>query len=126
MVARADARSAGHGRTTHSTKLVEGERASKSVLTPSARQVAHGDPKKSKKNVENRGFWLRVRARTHDLSHAKRSLYQITDVLVARPELIPAPPGDGSRNQLNTQMSYGKYVFFSYINNCLYKAGLRI
>ena len=31
--------------------------------------------KKAKKNVENRGFWLRVRARTHDLSHAKRSLY---------------------------------------------------
>ena len=38
MVARADARSAGHGRTMHSTKLayLEGERASKSVSTPSA------------------------------------------------------------------------------------------
>ena len=74
----------------------------------------HGDAKKSKKNVENRGFWLRVRARTHDLSHAKRSLCLITSVLVARPELIPEHPGDGSRNQLNTQMSWRRDVFFPF------------
>ena len=80
--------------------------------TPSMRRVAHGDAKKSKKNVENRGFWLRVRARTHDLSHAKRSLCLITSVLVARPELIPKPPGETNRNQLyNSDELWGDAFF---------------
>ena len=115
MVARADARSVGHGRTTrttHSTSFVDVHR--RPSLPPQKRRVPRGDAKKSKKNVENRGLWLRVRARTHDLSHAKRSLCLITSVLVARPELIPEHPGDGSRNQLNTQMSWRRDVFFPF------------
>ena len=51
MVARADARSAGHGRTTHSTKLYRG--GAKAVLTPLSRRVPHGDAKKIKKRPLN-------------------------------------------------------------------------
>ena len=52
MVARADARSAGHGRTTHSTKLVCRGGASRKVRhTPPKRRVPHGDAKKMKKKT---------------------------------------------------------------------------
>ena len=56
MVARADARSAGHGRTTHSTKLVlvcRGGASRKVRHTPPKRRVPHGDTKKSKKKQKN-------------------------------------------------------------------------
>ena len=54
--ARVDGRSAGHGRTTHSTKLVCRGGASRKVRhTPPKRRVAHGDAK-NKKKMENRGF----------------------------------------------------------------------
>ena len=49
MVARADARSAGHGRTTHSTKLVEGERAAKSAIPPQNEGCCTAMQKKAKK-----------------------------------------------------------------------------
>ena len=55
MVARADARSAGHGRTTHSTKLVSRWSEPQSPPYPPKAKGAHGDAK-NKKKMENRGF----------------------------------------------------------------------
>ena len=57
MVAGADARSAGHGRTTHLAQslYVEGKRAAKSAIPPQ-NEGCRTAMQKSKKKMENRGF----------------------------------------------------------------------